>query len=505
MLHSVEYMHELEKKIKRPCKVYGKEMSVYRLSIVTDIYICCENTNLDKNIISIDFPLVVVLFEDYACITKLLLSPKNDTTITGLIHSCSVIAKNLCSGSTFYEDVPNAGEITKALELSLVRPAPIYFLQNDKKNQDIRELAKITHFINNLIDYPPSMIADACRILMGINPVKYEPKSILKICFTIYYELSNFPFNLNDKRFLKLKITYDKLLSKIDKGLYSKKTFVSPKNLRSPRNIKPKQYNLKQGAKLGEGVSGSVFKMVDNKKIYAVKKEEEFNYVEIAALKLMANLNSKYIVKIEDMILDDGGCFIMFEVGSYSLENAMKTRINLDSPFLVFSSLQNILSGLVELHNADVIHCDLKPANVVWFEESNRYKLIDLGLSNIMTSVKQIFSTEIVTPIYRAPELFDPDVERYDFSIDIWSFGIILYEIITRTQFVVADDVPGIFLYYIHIFGNNSKKPPNKPFLKEKLGKFYDFFMMCCQMDPKKRKTAMYLLDIINCTIKNFK
>jgi calcium-dependent protein kinase len=74
------------------------------------------------------------------------------------------------------------------------------------------------------------------------------------------------------------------------------------------------------------------------------------------------------------------------------------------------------------------VHCDLKPENILLeSKDSNRIKIIDLGLSQIV-SKKNNLKTERGSIYYLAPEMIRKD---YDHKVDIWSAGVIFYILVT--------------------------------------------------------------------------
>ena len=90
---------------------------------------------------------------------------------------------------------------------------------------------------------------------------------------------------------------------------------------------------------------------------------------------------------------------------------------------------RDILSSLKFLKYYGVIHCDLKPENILLIKnESNFVKLIDFGSAMFITDTD--IHCEMQTLPYRAPEIILG--ADYDYAIDMWSFGCILYELITH-------------------------------------------------------------------------
>ena len=89
-----------------------------------------------------------------------------------------------------------------------------------------------------------------------------------------------------------------------------------------------------------------------------------------------------------------------------------------------------ILEGLNYCHEQNVIHRDLKPENIFIFKNENEMivKIADFGLSK---NVEQSIAKSIVGSLnFMAPEFFESN--KYDFSVDIWSFGVIFFLILNQ-------------------------------------------------------------------------
>lgn len=91
--------------------------------------------------------------------------------------------------------------------------------------------------------------------------------------------------------------------------------------------------------------------------------------------------------------------------------------------------LSDVSSGLLYLHTNHVVHRDLKPENVVLQEKDGRvvYKIIDLGYAKEFDQ-SSLCNSFVGTLQYLAPELFER--KPYTRAVDLWSLGIIAYEVI---------------------------------------------------------------------------
>lgn len=79
------------------------------------------------------------------------------------------------------------------------------------------------------------------------------------------------------------------------------------------------------------------------------------------------------------------------------------------------------------IHNAKIIHRDLKPENI-FLDSNGIIKVGDFGGSKVLSTHKSIANTFSGTYEYMAPEILNGF--SYDNKVDIWSLGVILYEMI---------------------------------------------------------------------------
>lgn len=115
-----------------------------------------------------------------------------------------------------------------------------------------------------------------------------------------------------------------------------------------------------------------------------------------------------------------------------NLRHVMKNPHNICGleEFDIKEILADLSNGLKYLHSLNITHRDIKPENVVLQEctgrpSKNIYKLIDLGFAKELENTLSV----VGTCDYVAPEILN-NVKDYNKSVDYWSFGILVYEII---------------------------------------------------------------------------
>ena len=97
-----------------------------------------------------------------------------------------------------------------------------------------------------------------------------------------------------------------------------------------------------------------------------------------------------------------------------------------------------IVRGLKALHELDIWHRDIKCANVFMTKDG----VLKLGDMNVSKIAHGLMKTQVGTPYYLSPEIWKGDT--YDFKSDIWSLGIIIYELAAfRTPFK-ADNITAL-------------------------------------------------------------
>ncbi len=139
-------------------------------------------------------------------------------------------------------------------------------------------------------------------------------------------------------------------------------------------------------------------------------------------------LNHPNIVTIHDMGKSDDGAYIAMEfLDGRSLREILDTGIVLDPARVAMIAVQ-IADGLAYAHEHGVVHCDIKPANIM-VQERGAVKITDFGIARLPTGSRTFAGTIVGSPRYISPEqiLGRP----IDARSDIFSLGAVLYEMLT--------------------------------------------------------------------------
>jgi len=171
---------------------------------------------------------------------------------------------------------------------------------------------------------------------------------------------------------------------------------------------------------------------------------------------LVSKLSSPFVVKIYDYGLANNYCFIAMEFFSRGdLKQRMELRLPSD---LAVNYMTHIVYGLDAIHKIGVVHRDLKPANIM-FRGDDNLALADFGISKKLDSQSELTTLGQIlgTPHYMSPE--QGEGKMIDERSDIYSAGILFYELLTRNKPYIAT-TPAALIYQ-HVYAPVPELPPD--------------------------------------------
>jgi len=194
---------------------------------------------------------------------------------------------------------------------------------------------------------------------------------------------------------------------------------------------------------LGKGGMGKVYKVLDKE----IKEKVALKLIkpEIAAdrqtidrfqneIRITRRITHKNVCRMYHLGREKDTFYITMEyVGGENLKKIIRMTKEL-SLEATLNIAQQICHGLIEAHRLGIVHRDLKPQNVM-IDEDGDVRIMDFGIaSSIETKGATLPGMMIGTPEYMSPEQIDGS--EVDARSDIYSLGIIIYELLTgKTPF----------------------------------------------------------------------
>ena len=208
--------------------------------------------------------------------------------------------------------------------------------------------------------------------------------------------------------------------------------------------------------KLGQGGMGTVYKAFDPllTRVVAVKvisgqldgspehRERFFREARAAA-----QLSHRNIITIYDLGEQDGSPYLAME---YLEGHDLDQRLHDPEGMSLTRKLDLALSiceGLAHAHMCGLIHRDIKPANV-FVTDDGVVKILDFGLARLITSELTRSNVVVGTVNYMAPEQLRG--ERADHRADIFSFGVLLYELLGGRKPFQGDSAASTMYKILH-------------------------------------------------------
>jgi serine/threonine protein kinase len=240
---------------------------------------------------------------------------------------------------------------------------------------------------------------------------------------------------------------------------------------------------------IGQGAYGIVVAAKDKtatkkeKTHIAIKKIEKafehkiFTKRTLRELKILRLLSHENIIGISTLLLPKSreefeDIYVASPLMETDLTTIIKSPQGLTDEHVQFFVYQ-ILRGLKYVHSAGIVHRDLKPRNLL-VNSNCDLKICDFGLSRATHCADEPgkMTDYVATRWYRAPELL-LEVREYGPSVDVWSVGCILAELLRRKPFLPGSDTRNQLDLTFEVFGTPSEdfitaipKPRLRKFLR---------------------------------------
>ncbi|HEY6555406.1 MAG TPA: protein kinase [Vicinamibacteria bacterium] len=214
--------------------------------------------------------------------------------------------------------------------------------------------------------------------------------------------------------------------------------------------------------KIGQGGFGVVFEGRDPfiKRRVAIKtcstEDDEIRKRFFREAEIAGNLQHRHVVTVFDLGVQDGVPYLVQEyLPGEDLAHKIKRRDPLDD-FTKLSYLVQVAEGLEYAHAQGVVHRDIKPANIRILDDDS-VKIMDFGIAKLASAETQLTHTGMAmgTAGYLPPEQIRG--EKVDLRADIFSYGVMSYELLAGQRPFVADNMSAVLFQII------GQEPPPLP------------------------------------------
>lgn len=202
---------------------------------------------------------------------------------------------------------------------------------------------------------------------------------------------------------------------------------------------------------LGKGFYGKVLKVrkKDTNEIYAIKTIRKKRLIELdqvstieAERSITLIQNNPFIIKLCFAFQNQHKFYLGLEYaeGGELLDSLRRMSILQINEIRIY--IAEIILALEHLHKNNYIYRDLKPSNIL-LDETGHIKITDFGLSKDVSDSNGLAETFCGTYEYMAPEIIQH--LEYDYKVDLWSLGVVFYEILTGETPFASDNQQELF------------------------------------------------------------
>uniref|UniRef100_A0AC35EYL5 Protein kinase domain-containing protein n=1 Tax=Panagrolaimus sp. PS1159 TaxID=55785 RepID=A0AC35EYL5_9BILA len=258
----------------------------------------------------------------------------------------------------------------------------------------------------------------------------------------------------------------------------------------------------REGVCIGQGAHGRVLLCIDKdtheqlvvKKIFAKgevssMRRRMFNLAE--EISMLSKLSHENIVKYRGVIISDNcvNIFMEYMTAGSLYDEINKKGFGAVSPKGTVETTKQILRGLEYLHDLEIVHRDIKSANILRHAYPVVFKIGDFGSAQYYRALASLNSIDYLsTPHYTAPELVKSN-NPYDEKADIWSMGIVMIEMLTKKP-PYSEIEPNAVLFKIAEGPIKYKLPDDCP------PPLANVISIMLNVNPRQRPSARELLQM---------
>jgi len=257
---------------------------------------------------------------------------------------------------------------------------------------------------------------------------------------------------------------------------------------------------------LGEGAFGKAFlvECLKDQSLCVIKQVDLNNMPDsekretIKEAKILEALKHPNIVKFREVYKTRKGklCIVMDYADGGDLTKHINSAKGSSIPEnQIVDWFTQICLAMKHVHDRKILHRDLKCQNI-FLTKTGIIKLGDFGIARVLSSTKENVRTMVGTPYYLSPEIIDN--KPYSFKSDIWSLGVVLYELCALKPPFDAESLPKLAMKIIR----GQYNPVPSHYSKE----LKNLIAATLSLDPQKRPSVHQILKmpLITNRIKSF-
>ena len=209
---------------------------------------------------------------------------------------------------------------------------------------------------------------------------------------------------------------------------------------------------------IGTGKYSDVFTAYCDKKLVAIKvlkpvRPQKYNREAKILLNLRGGPNIVQLLEIVQNPKTLQYSFVFEHVDESDYSKLFPTISPEDAKLYLFQ----LLRALQHSHSHGIMHRDVKPLNILFDRNTKKLRLIDWGLADFYHP-KQRYNIHVASRHFKPPELL-LDYQCYDYSIDMWSFGVTMAGLIfKRTPFFRGNDDYDMITKISNVLGSQGLK-----------------------------------------------